>query len=244
MSSKSPSDPTDPAFPTSRHVVEPDCDRCPQLAACRERISWGTGPLDASVFVVGEAPGAGNRDADPWRGGNWTGMAYTARHSGRRIRRMMAEVGYADESYYTNAVKCMPADETRGAAAEPDTDSASESADSVSTREPAAEELAACRPHLLTELDRVEPAVVVATGKHATTSVLAADDRSLDDLDGSGFLDTVLEPTRCEALETWLLPILHPSYQDVWISRMGYERAEYVTALERAIADCVDRDSS
>ncbi|AGB17715.1 uracil-DNA glycosylase [Halovivax ruber XH-70] len=241
MSSESPSDPDDPAFPASRHVIEPDCDRCPQLAACREHISWGTGPPDAPVFVVGEAPGAGNPDADPWRGGNWTGMAYTARHSGRRIRRMMDEVGYADESYFTNAVKCMPADETRGAAAESDTDSASESADSVSTCEPTAEELAACRPHLLTELDRVEPDVVVATGKHATTSVLAADDRSLDDLDGSGFLDTVLEPTRCGALDTWLLPILHPSNQDVWISRMGYEADEYATALREALGELCTR---
>ncbi|MFC3959751.1 uracil-DNA glycosylase [Halovivax cerinus] len=237
MSSESSAGPDDPAFPTSRHVLQPDCDRCPQLAACRERISWGTGPIDAAVLVVGEAPGAGNPDAARWRGGNWTGMAYTARHSGRRIRRMMAEVGYAEESYFTNAVKCMPADETHEAAAESDTDCASESADSVSTREPTVEELAACRPHLLTELDRVEPAVVVATGKHATTSVLAADDRSLDDLEGSGFLDTVLEPTRCDSLETWLLPILHPSYQDVWISRMGYEADEYAITLRETLVE-------
>lgn len=225
MSSESNAALDDPAFPESRHVLEPNCDRCPKLVDCRERISWGTGPLDAAVFVVGEAPGAGNPDADRWRGGNWTGKAYTARHSGRRIRRMVADAGCTGEAYYTNAVKCFPAD-----------------ADDPSTnRQPTAAERAACRPHLETELETVEPDVVLATGKHATTSVLAADDRSLDDLDGSGFLDAVLEPTRCESLDTWLLPILHPSYQDIWISRMGYEAEEYMTTLRDTLAELCGR---
>lgn len=215
---------SEPAYPTRRHVLEPNCERCPQLAACREHISWGTGPLDAAVVVVGEAPGAGDPDADQWRGGNWTGMAYTARHSGRRIRSMIADTGYGDETYYTNAVKCYPAD--------PD--------DPSTNREPTADERAACRPHLLTEVDCVDPDVILATGKHATTTVLAADDRSLADLDGSGFLDAVLEPIRSDSLSTWLLPILHPSYQDVWIGRMGYESEEYCDAIERTLTDLCD----
>ncbi len=103
--------PRDPASPSTRNVVEPDCERCPALVEHCECISWGTGPLDASIVVVGEAPGYGNPDADRWQGGNWTGMAYTSRHSGRRIRRMLAEIGYGDETYYTNAVKCFPASE-------------------------------------------------------------------------------------------------------------------------------------
>ena len=205
----------DPAFPERRHVLDDGCERCPALVECRERISWGTGPLDASVFVVGEAPGAGTPEADRWKGGNWTGMAYTARHSGRRIRSMLAAVGYDEEAYYTNAVKCFPAD--------PD--------DPTTNREPTAAERANCREHLVTELETVEPDVVLATGKHATTTVLAADGRTLDDLEGSGFLDVVLSPTRCERLDVRLLPILHPSYQDVWIGRLGYEPAEYLAAI-------------
>ena len=213
----------DPAYPTTRNVIEPDCDRCPALAEGRECISWGTGPLDASVLVIGEAPGRGDPDADRWRGGNWTGKAYTSRHSGRRIRRMLSRVGYGDDAYYTNAVKCFPADPE----------------DPTSNREPTPEERANCRGHLLTEIETVEPDVVLATGKHATKTVLAAEDRALE-----GFIDTVLEPVRCERLETTLLPILHPSYQDVWIGRLGYEPDEYLAALGETLDElCATEDS-
>lgn len=52
--------------------------------------------------------------------------------------------------------------------------------------------------------------MVVSTGKHATTSVLAFDDRELD-----AFLDTVLTPMDCQEFDVTVIPILHPSYQDV-----------------------------
>ena len=242
---------TTPAFPESRHVLEPACARCPALVEARECISWGTGSLEASVVVVGEAPGYGNPEADRWRGGNWTGKAYTSRHSGRRIRRLLERLGY-DDAYYTNAVKCFPANEAPRAssassaerssadsqAAEPRDDGKPASSDpeaSTSNREPTDEERATCRRHLLTEFETVDPDVVLATGKHATTTVLAAEGRDLD-----GFLETVLEPIACDRLETWLLPILHPSYQDVWIGRLGYEPAGYREAIRETLAACLE----
>ncbi len=206
-----------PEFPTRRHVLESNCIRCPALVDARERISWGTGDPDAAVMVVGEAPGYGDPDADRWRGGNWTGKAYTSRHSGRRVRDLLESVGYADDAYYTNAVKCFPAAD-----------------DETTNREPTAEERATCRSHLLAELESVSPAVVLATGKHATTTILEAEGRDLE-----GFLDAVLDPVRCDRLETWLLPILHPSYQDVWIARLGYDPAAYVAAIEDALEACL-----
>ncbi|WP_263019784.1 uracil-DNA glycosylase [Natronobiforma cellulositropha] len=210
----------DPAFPSSRHVLEADCERCPALADARECISWGTGSLEASVFVVGEAPGAGNPDAERWRGGNWTGMAYTARHSGRRIRRTLAAVGFADDAYYTNAVKCFPADPQ----------------DPTTNREPTAAERTACRPHLERELECVSPTVILATGRHATQTVLEADGDSLD-----GFLETVLEPRRSERFDCWLLPMLHPAYRDVWVGRLGHDVESYLAALGETLAElCAD----
>ena len=206
---------SDPSFPEDRHVREAGCSRCPDLVACRERISWGTGDPDAAVFVVGEAPGAGDPDADTWRGGNWTGKAYTARHSGRRIRNLLAAAGHPD-AYVTNAVKCFPCD---GAG---------------SNREPTPEERANCRSHLRAELEAVDPDVVVATGRHATVSLLALDGRGLD-----GFLGRVLEPDRLDATDATLLPILHPSYQDVWRSNLGYSADEYRAAVCDAIAAAV-----
>ncbi|PSQ16291.1 uracil-DNA glycosylase [Halobacteriales archaeon QS_8_69_26] len=199
----------DPPFPDpdDRLVLEPGCERCPALAECRERISWGVGPTDADVVVVGEAPGAGDPDADHWRGGNWTGTAYTSRHSGRRIRTTMRRAGHPD-AYYTNAVKCFPAD------------------GSGSNREPTPTERARCRDHLVAELDHVDPDAVVPTGKHATLSVLSAAGRDL-----SGFLDSVLDPVECPDLGVTVLPLVHPSYREVWIGRLGYDYEEYVVTL-------------
>lgn len=216
MSQDAPIDVTTATFPDTRHVLEAGCDRC-ALAADRECLSWGTGSLEADLVVVGEAPASGNPDATRWRGGNWTGIAYTSRHAGRRIRAMIESLGR--EAYYTNAIKCFPAD--------PD--------DPSTNREPTDGERRTCRAHLLAEREAIRPTVVLATGKHATTSVLAADDRSLE-----GFLETVLEPIRCEGLGLWLLPVLHPSYQDVWLRRLGYDPASYVAAIDDRLSTLLE----
>ena len=75
----------------------------------------------------------------------------------------------------------------------------------------------------------VDPAVLLPTGKHATQSTLALAGRELD-----SFLDTVLEPMETD-LGT-VIPLLHPSYQEVWLSRLGHTRESYVETL----ADCLD----
>ena len=209
-----------PAFPDEedRHALADDCRRCPELVEHRQCIAWGNGPLDASLVVVGEAPAAGNPEAERWRGGNLTGLAYTSRRSGRKIRDLIADVGYAGDAYYTNAVKCFPAD----------------SADSDDNREPTAEERANCRPYLLEEIRRVDPVAVLSTGKHATQSV-----RSVEGVELDGFLDAVLEPVEYETVETTLIPLVHPSYQEVWIGRLGYDYGGYVAAIQSALSALV-----
>ena len=205
-----------PEYPDldSKNVLAPGCERCPALAESRECISWGNGSLDAELVVVGEAPGAGTPEAELWKGGNWTGMAYTARHSGRKIRDLFADLGFDNRKlYYTNAVKCFPEGEEG------------------SNREPTSEERANCRPYLETEIEEIEPRAVVATGKHATTSLLATEGKSID-----GFLDSILEPVALESLETTLVPVLHPSYQAVWLSRLDYTHEGYLDAIAETLA--------
>ena len=206
----------DSLFPDERTrlVLEPDCDRCPALVDCRNRIAWGTGPRDADIVVVGEAPGAGDPAQERWQGGNYTGMAYTTIHSGRRIRGLFDRLGY--DPYYTNAVKCFPAD------------------GEGSNREPTEAEKRNCRRHLDAELDSVDPAVVVTTGSHATETMLAFEGREL-----AGFVDRVLDPERLSSCDAWLLPVLHPSYQDVWTTRLGYDGDEYEAAVGDALARLV-----
>lgn len=199
--------------PDSRRVLESGCSRCPELVESRECISWGNGALDADVVVVGEAPAFGDPEAERWKGGNWTGMAYTSRHSGRKVRELFADAGFGtDDCYFTNAVKCFPEADEGG-----------------TNREPTAEERANCRTHLRTEIETVNPAVVATTGKHATLAVLGDD--AID-----GFLDSVLEPVECPDFETAVLPLVHPSYQNVWLPRLGYTREEYIAAIRERIA--------
>jgi uracil-DNA glycosylase family 4 len=211
---------SDPPFPDPqrRCVVDAGCTRCPALVESRNRIAWGVGPDDADVVVIGEAPAAGDPDAERWQGGNHTGLAYTSRHSGRRIRQLFDELGYGDRTYYTNAVKCFPR-------AEPTADDRPEGGQPTN-RQPTADERDNCRSHLVTELDAIDPTVIVPTGKHATASVLAIDGRTLD-----GFLDRVLEPVVLSALDVLAVPILHPSYQNVWLARLGYDEQEYRAQL-------------
>lgn len=197
----------------SRNVLEPGCSRCPSLVDSREAIAWGNGSLDADLMIVGEAPGAGTPSEPRWRGGNWTGLAYTARHSGRIIRSLFADLGYGPESWYlTNAVKCFPRDQDG------------------SNREPTTHERDTCFTHLRSELDQVAPQVVVSTGRIPTETVLAHEGRHV-----SGFVDIVLEPQSCPRLDVVLLPIFHPAYQHVWISRAGYDDATYRAEL----GDCL-----
>jgi DNA polymerase len=80
----------------------------------------------------------------------------------------------------------------------------------------------------------VAPDAVLTTGKHATETVLALDGETLD-----GFLDSVLEPLESDALGVPVVPLLHPSYQEVWLSRLGYSYEAYVeellTVVERTL---------
>ena len=200
-----------PTFPDpdSRHELATDCRRCPRLVESRDCISWGNGPLDADVVVVGEAAGVGDPDAERWRGGNLTGTAYTSRASGRKIRNVLADAGFGQQDcYYTNAVKCHPPD----------------------NRDPTSAELDNCRPYLVEEVEMVAPGAVLTTGRHATETVLALDGDGLD-----GFLDCVLEPRRSDSLGVPVVPLLHPSYQEVWLSRLGYDREAYVAAIRAAV---------
>jgi DNA polymerase len=157
-------------------------------------------------------------------------MAYSGRPSGRKIRAMVADLGH--EAYYTNAVKCFPS------AAVPHGDPGAAAAldrplHETDDRDPAPEERANCRPYLREEVERVAPDCVLATGRHATESLLAVEGRTVD-----GFLDLVLDPQDCPTLGVPVLPVLHPSYQEVWIARLDYDRDSYLDAMGAALADC------
>lgn len=75
------------------------CTRCPQLAAHRTTVVFGTGDRDAALMLVG-APAGQNEDR---QGLPLVGAA------GRLLTELLAEVGLdRDELYITNVLKCRP----------------------------------------------------------------------------------------------------------------------------------------
>ena len=77
------------------------CERCPDLVASRNRIVDGTGPADADIVFVGEAPGA-NEDEE--------GEPFVGR-SGDVLDDALRDAGLAREDVrITNCVRCRPPD--------------------------------------------------------------------------------------------------------------------------------------
>lgn len=76
------------------------CTKC-GLSNSRTKVVFGDGPLNAELFIVGEAPGF-NEDADghPFRGA-----------SGMLLERLLGSLGLGREDVYlTSLVKCKPPD--------------------------------------------------------------------------------------------------------------------------------------
>ena len=75
------------------------CVLCPELAATRTQVVVGSGPADARLVVVGEAPGAVEDE---------TGVPFVGR-SGQLLDRLLLEAGTSrDDVAVLNTVKCRP----------------------------------------------------------------------------------------------------------------------------------------
>ena len=110
------------------------CTKC-GLCHSRTQVVFGEGPLNADLFVVGEAPGF-NEDTEgkPFRGA-----------SGMLLERLLSSVGLEREGIYMTTVnKCRPPGSP--------------------PRSPKPSEVSSCRPYLVAQLAAVDPRVVVAMG--------------------------------------------------------------------------------
>ena len=117
-----------------------ECRKCGPLCRSRTRVVFGEGPLNAGLFVVGEAPGFNeDKEGKPFRGA-----------SGMLLDRLLSSVGIErEEVYLTTLVKCRPPED----------------------RLPKPAEINACRSYLLTQLEAIDPKVVVAMGDLASRSL-------------------------------------------------------------------------
>ena len=75
------------------------CTRCPQLAAARTTVVFGSGNADADLMFVGEAPGA-NEDQQ--------GLAFVGQ-AGRLLDTLLEEIGLTRAGVFVvNVLKCRP----------------------------------------------------------------------------------------------------------------------------------------
>ena len=121
------------------------CTRC-ALSATRRRVVAGSGPADARLVIIGEAPGATEDEGgEPFIG-----------PSGRLLFTLLDEevaLTRAD-CFVTNVVKCRP----------------------PANRTPTRDEVATCRPWLDEQLRHRTPTAVLALGNTAAKAVLGFDE--------------------------------------------------------------------
>jgi uracil-DNA glycosylase family 4 len=76
-----------------------NCTRCPQLAATRTTVVFGSGHADADLMFVGEAPGA-NEDQQ--------GLPFVGQ-AGRLLDTLLSEIGLTrGDVFVANVLKCRP----------------------------------------------------------------------------------------------------------------------------------------
>ena len=116
------------------------CTRC-DLSLTRQRVVIGSGPADAVLMVIGEAPGR-NEDEG--------GEPFIGRSGRLLFRLILEEVGLErGQCFVTNVVKCRPPD----------------------NRVPRREEIGACRPWLEAQLGLFGSRAVLALGNTAARAV-------------------------------------------------------------------------
>ena len=123
------------------------CMKCAHLANSRQNVVFGVGDINAALMFVGEAPGADeDRQGEPFVGA-----------AGQLLTRIIQTMGLSRETVYiTNILKCRP-----------DTPE-----QSSGNRKPTPEEMQTCIPYLHSQIDLIQPKVLVALGATAVEGLL------------------------------------------------------------------------
>jgi DNA polymerase len=75
------------------------CERCPELAATRKTVVFGSGNADADLMFIGEAPGASEDEQ---------GVPFVGR-AGKLLEKLLEEIGMArSEVFIANTLMCRP----------------------------------------------------------------------------------------------------------------------------------------
>ena len=172
---------------------------CTRCKLCKSRtnIAFGSGHPQAKLMVVGEGPG----EEEDRQGKPFVGRA------GQLLTKMLESVKLDRERdcYIANVVKCRP----------------------ERNRNPEPDEVAACNPFLMAQIDTLRPAVILALGNFAAQTLLGTKE-------GITKLRGRVYPYR----EIALVPTFHPAfllrnpgpeyrrmaYDDLKMARREYDR--------------------
>ncbi len=126
------------------------CEAC-GLCKTRRQTVFGVGNEQAQWMIVGEAPG----EQEDAQGEPFVGPA------GKLLDNMLAAIGLTrseappeQQVIIVNTLKCRP----------------------PRNRNPQPDELAACRPYLLRQIELVQPRIIVAMGRFAVSAMLGSDE--------------------------------------------------------------------
>jgi DNA polymerase len=140
-----------PASPLSTHTWEQLADAVARCTACKLHTTrtqgvLGVGDRNADWLIIGEAPGA-DEDA---QGEPFVGQA------GKLLDAMLAAIDLkrGNNVYITNVLKSRP----------------------PGNRNPEPDEVAACRPYLLAQIELIQPKLILALGRFAAQSLLDTDE--------------------------------------------------------------------
>ncbi len=121
------------------------CTKC-HLGTTRTHFVFGVGDPNASLLLVGEAPGA----EEDKQGYPFVGRA------GRLLDKILAAINRSREQdvYICNVLKCRPPE----------------------NRDPLPSEVELCEPYLLKQIDIIQPVLIVALGRIAGKTLLKIDE--------------------------------------------------------------------
>jgi DNA polymerase len=146
-----------------------------ELGPRRRNAVFGIGPQSATWMLVGEAPGEQE---------DLSGMPFVG-SAGQLLDRMLASIGVDRERdvFITNVLKSRP----------------------PRNRDPLPQEVAACEPFLLRQIELVRPRIIVVLGRFAAQSLLRTD-ATIASLRGR------VHTYRCADREIPLVVTYHPAY--------------------------------
>lgn len=121
-----------------------ECQKC-SLGSTRSKFVFGVGDPDASLLLVGEAPGAEeDKKGEPFVG-----------RAGKLLDKILAAIDRSREKdvYICNVLKCRP----------------------PNNRDPLRSEVEQCEPYLLHQIRLINPTLIVALGRVAGQTLLNVD---------------------------------------------------------------------